>query len=439
MATDYLAQGATTYRKSRYTYSSSLKEDDSYDPQTTYGVQFCLRPSKYYRQGGGSIWTGHPPRIPSRMATLEPLSTSQRPNVETPGMDARKESICVVDDSDSEVVEVTARREKEKWLNLFATCNGSKVRIYESRTKQKPLLLQTYEDDDHEEQFYCVAWTYNADGKNEWWACAAGYKGVLRVVNVQRGYLEMSLTGHGEAINDFKVHPHDPALVITASKDESLRLWNLRTGSTVAIFAGLKGHRGEVLYVDFDREGSRFASCGIDNSVRLWHLKEDVKVMNAIKETHRAADCGISGMYICAEEAGAKKRARVPICQFPYFETSKVHKHYVDCVMWVGDLLLSKSIHNRIFLWEPVADRESLASPTNEYTLLEEYLLAKCDVWFIRFALDRNRKMLACGNDKVRHGTSSPKLGSPLKILTCPFTQWPFLIPFLSILFSRAL
>ena len=31
----------------------------------------------------------------------------------------------------------------------------------------------------------------------------------------------------------------------------------------------------------------------------------------------------------------------------------QVHWAYVDCVRWFGDIVLSKSVHNKIFLWEP--------------------------------------------------------------------------------------
>jgi len=78
-----------------------------------------------------------------------------------------------------------------------------------------------------------------------------------------------NLLAHGKAINDVQVHPRDPSLLISASKDESLRLCNLRTGAQIALFAGLKGHHGEVVTVDWDQFGNRFASCCIDNSIRI--------------------------------------------------------------------------------------------------------------------------------------------------------------------------
>ncbi len=38
-----------------------------------------------------------------------------------------------------------------------------------------------------------------------------------------------SLEGHGQPINDIAVHPIHPDWVVTASKDNSLRLWNIKT------------------------------------------------------------------------------------------------------------------------------------------------------------------------------------------------------------------
>ena len=50
-------------------------------------------------------------------------------------------------------------------------------------------------------------------------------------------------------IYDIKAKPNEPHLILSASKDFSIRLWNLNSFKQIAIFAGHRGHFAEVLSI----------------------------------------------------------------------------------------------------------------------------------------------------------------------------------------------
>lgn len=375
----------------KWSSTTSVAPPDNGEFNAAWGVQFALPPGRDHCLGGGAFWK---PRGPGPANANAVLGGAADRDVEMMApLDTENGLLATSTQEGAMLAEL-------EWSNVYATCSANYVHVYKARVGMKPTLLQVYEDPCDSETFFSLSWTFNVDGENEWWLAVAGGRGVLRILNISQCKLERTLIGHGEAINHCTTHPRDPALILTASKDESLRLWNLRTASTVAVFAGLRGHRGEVLFADFNTSGSKFASCGIDNSIRVWDVEEDEKVVQAITETHAAADRGITDVCVYLDESGQRKKAFVPMIQFPSFATLKVHKHYVDCVHWIGELLISKSLQNRLLLWSPKGDREALASPASMFTVLEEYMLDSCVSWFIRFGVDCSRQLVACGNER---------------------------------------
>lgn len=131
-----------------------------------------------------------------------------------------------------------------------------------------------------------------------------------------------TLQGHGNSINHVVWHPTDRHILLSVSKDESVRLWNVENGACIAIFAGENGHRDEVLAADFHPLGQCFASSGMDNTVKLWAL-DTPEITQAIEASY-----------------SFNKHSNLPFstvsCQFPAFSTTKVRPKLLFCATLCG-------------------------------------------------------------------------------------------------------
>src|SRR5262249_37332896 len=78
------------------------------------------------------------------------------------------------------------------------------------------------------------------------------------------------LKGHTERILSVVVSP-DGRRVLSASQDQTIRLWNIATGGEVC---RLLGHRSLVRSVVFSADGDRALSGSYDGTVRLWDVEK---------------------------------------------------------------------------------------------------------------------------------------------------------------------
>ncbi|KAG7024895.1 Polycomb group protein FERTILIZATION-INDEPENDENT ENDOSPERM [Cucurbita argyrosperma subsp. argyrosperma] len=235
-----------------------------------------------------------------------------------------------------------------RYFNVFATVGGNRVSA-------------SHKD----ESFYTVSWAFNVDGSP--FVVAGGINGIIRVIDAGSEKIYKSFVGHGDSINEIRTQPLKPSLVISASKDESVRLWNVHTGICILVFAGAGGHRNEVLSVDFHPSDIyRIASCGMDNTVKIWSMKE---FWTYVEKSFTWTDL--------------PSKFPTKYVQFPVFIAS-VHSNYVDCSRWLGDFILSKSVDNEIVLWEPKMKEQSPGEGTVD--ILQKYPVPECDIWFIKLS-----------------------------------------------------
>jgi polycomb protein EED len=280
--------------------------------------------------------------------------------------------------------------------SYFAVCGSRYISVCLAKPTGETVIAQTYEDEDPEEEFYCCAWTSIVEDKTELLLLASGHKGVIRVINVSKGHVERSLVGHGNSIYCIAVHPRDGSLIASASDDESARLWNIRTGAMVAIFAGHYGHRSPVLHVDFDPWGEKLVTAAMDKGIKIWELKH---CQNEIEKSHYCANNQSPDGYSIVDESRKRQRIFKPrFVQLPLFSTFLLHQNFVDCAKFVGQFIVSKGTSNRILFWQPQADDPALLPWNNQFTVLADFPLPDSDTYFLRFGLNTERTLLAAGN-----------------------------------------
>lgn len=283
--------------------------------------------------------------------------------------------------------------------------------------------MQVFHDGDAED-FYVCTWSIDvATGAPL--LLLGGKASLVKSINCSTGVLEACLEGHGQCINDIAVHPTRPHLVISASRDNSLRLWNLRTKVCILILQGDGGHRNEVLSADWKPGGGVvMASAGMDSCVKIWDLAPYEDWIRKSDDWRPSSGAAFAAKHVTV----------------PTFSTRVVHFNYVDCMRWLGDFLLTKSVDNQIVCWKPVmedangngAGTPPAAAPggsgaegdvhTGESTgvnairvpppwrrgdgevqqIQRLQLEDSKHVWWMRFSLDYKRTVLAAGTAQGR-------------------------------------
>ena len=113
--------------------------------------------------------------------------------------------------------------------------------------------------------------------------------GTARIWDVKSGNSVATLDDHLGEVNDVAFSPKDKALLATASSDDNMaRLWETTSGKCVAF---LEGHTDNVTSVAFSPEDGKFLATGSWDMtarvwewkvVHVWRLSKDIWIMSTV-------------------------------------------------------------------------------------------------------------------------------------------------------------
>ncbi|BAU11153.1 hypothetical protein LEP3755_16460 [Leptolyngbya sp. NIES-3755] len=83
------------------------------------------------------------------------------------------------------------------------------------------------------------------------------------------------LKGHTAPVTQVQISPDD-SLLISASADKTIRLWNISTGELIRTIAG---HNDRVTALSFSPDRESFASASADRTIKIWSIGGDLRTI----------------------------------------------------------------------------------------------------------------------------------------------------------------
>ena len=204
------------------------------------------------------------------------------------------------------------------------------------------------------------------------------------------------LIGHKNDINDLKFLIVNQNILLSASSDSTVRVWDVKFKKLLSIYGGPFGHPSHVLTLDFHLSEQFIASAGFDQVVMFWDIDFVLKKYNN----------------------NEKENFKCILKTKPFFETL-VHENYIDTVKFVGDLVLSKSTNGVILLWKPMFNDEK-----DHHFIIKKLFYNSSKIWYIKFHLNLAENLLFIGdvggmnifdlNNHKNSNTALPDICAPI-------------------------
>ncbi|GJJ78079.1 polycomb protein EED [Entomortierella parvispora] len=150
----------------------------------------------------------------------------------------------------------------------------------------------------------------------------AGTDKIIHILSLARSKELIRLTGHNHTITDIQAHPNEDNYLLSASKDGSVRMWNIVTGKCLFIFE----IKASVVCFNPRTEGRTFLTGGYNGEIREWTIP--------------------------TTEAEPVEPVVVNTSDSRVLQ-SNLHAARIDCIRFAKDKVLSKSVNGKVECWDP--------------------------------------------------------------------------------------
>ncbi|MCA2605172.1 WD40 repeat domain-containing protein [Microcystis sp. M26BS1] len=172
----------------------------------------------------------------------------------------------------------------------------------------------------------------------------------IKLWNIRTGKEIRTLQGHNSRVSSVSFS-RDGKTLASGSDDKTIKLWNVETGQEIRTF---KGHNGSVFSVSFSPDGKTLATSSGDNTIKLWNVEtgQEIRTLSGHNSFVRSVSFSSDGKTL-ATGSGDKTIKLWNIETGQEIRTFKGHNKPISSVSFSsnGKTLATGSDDKTIKLW----------------------------------------------------------------------------------------